>query len=43
MKEVFYRVIRKSDDYMYPIRFETFEQAENFIFKLGLWAYITIR
>lgn len=42
-KELYYRVVLYANNYEYPINFQTFAQAESFIFRLNLNAYITIK
>ena len=41
-KEYYYRIIRYNDNYLFPIKFKTREEADDFIFKNNLHAYITI-
>lgn len=42
-QEPYYRVVLYTNNYEYPINFQTFAQAESFIFRLNLHAYITVK
>lgn len=41
-KEYYYKVVMYNNEYVYPINFETWKEADDFIFKNNLHAYITI-
>ncbi len=43
MKRIYYyRIVRYDDNFIFPNKFKTREEADDFIFKNSLHAYITI-